>query len=128
MKRNHPPISPLSLIVLSLGVLSLSACYRDVPMPPPPPPPTVVPTDTMIIEEMPPTYSPNDPAQAGPTPAQPPPPADPAPTIPQPGIRVPGNPNQVFAPGDQGRVIDISGLPSGMEVRDPETGQIFLVP
>jgi hypothetical protein len=45
------------------------------------------------------------------------------------GIPVPGKPGFVRSPFDsEGRFIDVRGLPSGTEVRDPYTDQAFVTP
>lgn len=45
------------------------------------------------------------------------------------GVPVPGKPGFVRSPFDsEGRFIDVRGLPSGTEVRDPYTDQVFVTP
>ena len=45
------------------------------------------------------------------------------------GIPVPGKPGFVRSPFDsEGRFIDVRGLPSGTEARDPYTDQVFVTP
>lgn len=47
------------------------------------------------------------------------------------GARVPGKPGFVYPPGveqETKNMLDVRGLSAGQKVRDPRTGQIFLVP
>ncbi len=46
-------------------------------------------------------------------------------------ITVPGQVGYVFAPGRahiMANILDVRGMPSGIKARDPETGEVFLVP
>ena len=55
----------------------------------------------------------------------------PVPERPDYGIPVPGSRGYVYAPrddGEHGYVIDVRGMVPGAKVRDPHTGQVFLVP
>lgn len=42
--------------------------------------------------------------------------------------RVPNKPGFVFSPSDPSKYIDVSGYPSGSNVKDPYSGKIFTVP
>lgn len=77
-----------------------------------------------------PGLGPQAPSNAGPTaPTAPAPGPGGTPAYPK-GIPVPGKPGFVMSPytkPDQG-YVDVRGYPPGMEVKDPYTGGVFLVP
>ena len=86
--------------------------------------PTQVAANTTLAPTPPPTpqTKPNLPLQQ--TPPEAPKPAEP----PQ-GIAIPGRPGFVNSPfAAKHQLVDVTGLPTGMEVKCPYTGKLFRVP
>ena len=126
--------------VIAAAAMLLAACDNPKPTPPPnksgfhPPGETQQPAANPDVHPDEPAVAPHsaEPNQMAQTPSKPSPPV---PASPSPkekllyGKPVPGKPGYVFNPYDDSKgYIDVRGFPPGTEVKDPYTGNNFLVP
>jgi hypothetical protein len=110
------------------AALILAACEDEelMPLPPPPPPPM----GTRYEDTPPPSTTTTTETTTTRESAPPPPPPVEASGPLQVGKPVPGRAGFVTSPhsSDPNAIIDVRGMPPGMEVQDPYTKKNFLVP
>ncbi len=123
----------ISTLAATVALAFLAGCEIDGPpeLPEPTPAPAVgepEESETVIELEATPTPTP-EPAMEEPTPTPTPEPTNPnVGTLPY-GIPVPGKPGFVVSPHSRNDgYVDVRGFPPGSEVKDPYSGQTFLVP